>query len=154
GRIDSSCDLLGYCATAPARNKNEPKLGRQGARPGFLIYLAAMHIPAEPKVILRHCDAYDANRIRTIIEDGLAELDLRPQGRTLIKPNIVAAGPLFPHAYTRPEFAEGVIGALKARDDGGMTELAVGERCGITVPSRAAFDLSGYDAMIARQANV
>jgi uncharacterized protein (DUF362 family) len=114
-----------------------------------------MQIPAEPKVILRHCAEYDPEKIRRIIESGLEELDLRPHGRTLIKPNIVAAGPMFPHAYTRPELAEGVIMALKARDrDGRMSELAIGERCGITVPSRAAFDQSGYDALLARHPDV
>lgn len=114
-----------------------------------------MQLPAEPKVILRHCAEYDPEKIHAIIESGLEELDLRPHGRTLIKPNIVAAGPMFPHAYTRPEFAEGVIRALRSRAlPGTLTELAVGERCGITVPSRAAFDLSGYDAMINRQPDV
>jgi hypothetical protein len=26
-----------------------------------------------------------------------------------VKPNLVASGPFFPHAFTRPEFAEGVL---------------------------------------------
>ncbi|MEZ4219493.1 MAG: DUF362 domain-containing protein [Polyangiaceae bacterium] len=103
-----------------------------------------------PKVIIRHCDSYDPERIRTIIREGLEELDLRPRGRTLLKPNLVASGPLFQHAYTRPEFTEGVLAALRDRDDGGMDELAVGERCGITVPTRMAFEASGYDEMLSR----
>ncbi len=107
-----------------------------------------MRIPAQPKVILRDCREYDAAKIRTIIREGLEELGLQPFGRTLVKPNLVAAGPLFPHAYTRPEFGEGVLQAL--RDVGGtaMTELAAGERCGITVPTRVAFRESGWDAML------
>jgi uncharacterized protein (DUF362 family) len=113
-----------------------------------------MKIPAKPKVILRSCRDYDPERIRQIIREGLDELGLRPFGRTLVKPNLVAAGPLFPYAYTRPEFGEGVLRAL--RDVGGtpgaagasMTELAAGERCGITVPSRVAFRESGWDAML------
>jgi uncharacterized protein (DUF362 family) len=107
-----------------------------------------MKIPAKPKVIIRSCREYDAEKIRQIIRAGLDELDLRPFGRTLVKPNLVAAGPLFPYAYTRPEFGEGVLRAL--RDVGGesMTELAAGERCGITVPSRVAFRESGWDAML------
>ena len=72
-----------------------------------------MKIPAEPKVILRSCRDYDPERIRTIVREGLEELGLRPFGRTLVKPNLVAAGPLFPHAYTRPEFGEGVLRALR-----------------------------------------
>ncbi|HMR06566.1 MAG TPA: DUF362 domain-containing protein [Polyangiaceae bacterium] len=107
--------------------------------------------PAEhPKVIIRHCDTYDPERIRKIIREGMEELDLRPHGRTLLKPNLVATGPLFQHAYTRPEFTEGVLAALRDRDSGKMQELAVGERCGITVPSRMAFEASGYDELIGR----
>src|SRR5271166_704433 len=57
-----------------------------------------------PRVIIRHCDAYDVDRIRAIVRDGLRELGLVPKGRTLVKPNLVAAGEQFPHAFTRPEF--------------------------------------------------
>jgi uncharacterized protein (DUF362 family) len=73
-----------------------------------------------------------------------------PSGRTLVKPNLVAAGEMFPYAFTRPECGEAMLGAL--RDVGGdrMTELAVGERCGITVPTRLAFAESGWEAMVAR----
>ncbi len=107
-----------------------------------------MKIPAQPKVILRSCRAYDPERIRTIIREGLEELGLRPFGRTLVKPNLVAAGELFPHAYTRPEFGEGVLRALRDVGGASMTELAAGERCGITVPTRVAFRESGWDTML------
>ncbi len=101
------------------------------------------------KVILRHCDAYDVERIRAIVREGLEVLDLKPHGRTLLKPNVVASGEHFPHAYTRPEFVEGVLLALKDRD-GGMEELAVGERCGITMPTRFAYQNAGYYPMAER----
>ncbi len=104
---------------------------------------------ATPKVIIRQCSAYDVQKIRRIVREGLEELELRPKGRTLLKPNVVASGELFPHAYTRPEFVEGVLHALKDRDDG-MTELAVGERCGITVPTRYSFKGAGYYEMLHR----
>ena len=109
---------------------------------------------APPKVIIRHCDEYDWRRIRKIAREGLDELGLRPFGRTLVKPNLVAAGKLFPHAHTRAEFEEGVLWALKdaARDD--LLELAVGERCGITIPTRAAFADSGFEPMVARVPDV
>ncbi len=105
---------------------------------------------SEPRVIIRNCAGYDPEAIRAIVRDGLNELGLKPHGRTLVKPNLVAAGKLFPHAHTRPEFAEGVLHAL--RDVGGdaIGELAVGERCGITIPTRAAFEQSGFDAMLRR----
>lgn len=105
---------------------------------------------ARARVIIRHCDEYDAERIRTIAREGLEELDLRPFGRTLVKPNLVATGPLFEHAYTRPEFTEGVLRALRDRAGRDLTELAVGERCGITVPTRAAFLGAHYNPMLER----
>jgi len=111
-----------------------------------------MRIPAKPKVILRSCREYDPEKIRTIIREGLEELGLRPFGRTLVKPNLVAAGPLFPNAFTRPEFGEGVLRALRDvggdKDNGSIKELAVGERCGITVPTRVPFRESGWDDML------
>lgn len=108
---------------------------------------------AKPKVILRHCDAYDAEKIRRIVREGLEELGLRPFGRTLIKPNVVASGPLFEHAFTRPEFVEGVALALRDRaatPGPALEELAVGERCGITVPTRYSFEGAGYYEMFKR----
>lgn len=107
-----------------------------------------MRIPAKPKVILRSCREYAPEKIRQIIRQGLEELGLRPFGRTLVKPNLVAAGPLFPYAFTRPEFGEGVLRALRDVGGASMTELAAGERCGITVPSRVAFRESGWDEML------
>ncbi|MCX5746784.1 MAG: DUF362 domain-containing protein [Proteobacteria bacterium] len=107
-----------------------------------------MKIPAKPTVILRSCRDYDPEKIRTIIREGLEELGLRPFGRTLVKPNLVAAGPMFPYAYTRPEFGEGVLRALRDVGSSSMTELAAGERCGITVPTRVAMKESGWDKML------
>jgi len=107
-----------------------------------------------PRVIIRHCDAYDADRIQAMVTEGLDELGLRPFGRTLVKPNLVSAGPQFRHAHTRPELAEGVLRALKAAGGGDMEELAVGERCGITIPTRYAFAQSGFDEMLARVGGV
>src|SRR5258705_12142685 len=109
-----------------------------------------MRIAARPRVIIRRCPEYDVDRIRRIVREALEELDLRPHGRTLVKPNCVASGGVFPHAFTRPEFLEGVVLALQAKGAGQMSELAVGERCGITVPTRAAFDGAGYYPMFKR----
>jgi uncharacterized protein (DUF362 family) len=109
---------------------------------------------APPRVIIRHADAYDAERVRTIAREGLRELGLVPRGRTLLKPNLVAAGDQFPHAYTRPEVGEGVLRALRDVGADQMTELAVGERCGITIPTRLVYAQSGWDAMLARLEDV
>lgn len=101
----------------------------------------------QPTVIIRHCPSYDTHAIHQIARDGLDTLGLRPHGRTLLKPNVVASGPRFPHAYTRPEFTEGVLRALYERAAPDTTEIAVGERCGITVPTRFAFSGAGYYAL-------
>ncbi|NUN16498.1 MAG: DUF362 domain-containing protein, partial [Myxococcales bacterium] len=95
-------------------------------------------------VILRHCPTYDVQRIRTIVREGMEAMDLRPRGRVLIKPNVVAAGEYFPNAYTRPEFMEGVLLGISDRKIEPLTELAIGERCGITVPTRYSFKEAGY----------
>lgn len=109
-----------------------------------------MHPTKDAKVILRHCDSYDPEKIRAIVREGIRTLGLSPKGKTLLKPNVVASGPLFEHAHTRKELVEGVLMAL--RDcDAGITELAVGERCGITVPTRFAFEEAGYMPMLERQ---
>jgi len=66
-----------------------------------------------PRVIIRHCDAYYSERIRAILLEGMRELGIVPRGRTLVKPNLVSAGDMFPHAHTRPEFGEGLLLALQ-----------------------------------------
>ncbi|MEM9192591.1 MAG: DUF362 domain-containing protein [Myxococcota bacterium] len=109
-----------------------------------------MHPNPNAKVIIRHCDTYDAERIRRIAREGLTHMGLRPFGRTLLKPNLVASGPFFKDAYTRPEVAEGVLRALQDRAEGRVTELAVGERCGITVPTRMSYQGAGYNPMLKR----
>lgn len=107
-----------------------------------------------PTVILRHCDSYDPERIRAIVREGMETFGLRPRGRTLVKPNLVSAGPLFENAFTRSEFMEGVLRAIRDRDAGEMTELAVGERCGITIPTRRAYEGAKYNPMLERVGGV
>jgi uncharacterized protein (DUF362 family) len=114
-----------------------------------------MSSPAsEPTVIIRACPDYDVGRIRAIVRDGLAELGLEPFGRTLVKPNCVASGPQFPNAHTRPEFLEGVLLALKDRGGAKVKELAIGERCGITIPTRFAFKHAGFYDVLKRVGDV
>ena len=113
-----------------------------------------MKIPSRPVVIIRSCSSYDPKEIEGIVRDGLQELQLKPHGRTLVKPNLVAAGEFFPHAHTRPEFGEGVLRALRAEGGQAIEELAVGERCGITVPTRVAFADSGFSEMTKRVGDI
>ena len=63
----------------------------------------------KPTVILRHCEGYDVPTIRRLVREGMETLGVQPRGRTLAKPNLVAAGPLFEHALTRPEVMEAYL---------------------------------------------
>ena len=102
------------------------------------------------KVLIMRCDEYDPQRISGVIKQGMDECRVTPKGRTFLKPNCVTAhSELFPHAYTRPEFLEGVIMAVKAKG-ADIRELAVVERCGITLPTRWAFKEAGYMPVLSR----
>lgn len=104
----------------------------------------------KPKVILRQCEAYDSDCIAGIIGESLEDLGVRPRGRTLVKPNTVIAHPrYFAHAFTRPEFLDGLLAALKQHGEE-MSELTVGERCGITIPTRYSFAEAGYNPVLRR----
>ena len=39
------------------------------------------------KVLIRRCDDYDTEKIYGIIKEGMEELNVRPSGRILLKPN-------------------------------------------------------------------
>jgi uncharacterized protein (DUF362 family) len=96
------------------------------------------------KVLIMRCNDYDADKIAGIIREGMRELGVTPSGNILLKPNVVLAHPeVFPYAFTRSEFLDGVIAATKdaARD---VKELSVGERSGITVNTRSNFKHAGY----------
>ena len=100
------------------------------------------------KVLIMRCEEYDPDKIAGIIKEGMEELNVRPTGRILLKPNVVIAHPeIFPHAFTRKEFLDGVISATKVRAEG-AEEIAVGERSGITIPTRYNFRNAGYPEVI------
>ena len=103
---------------------------------------------AKHKVLIMRCDAYDPEKIAGIVKEGMEDLDVRPTGKILLKPNVVIAHPeIFPHAFTRKEFLDGVISATKARAEG-VREIAVGERSGITIATRYNFKHAGYPEII------
>jgi uncharacterized protein (DUF362 family) len=100
------------------------------------------------KVLIMRCDEYDPDRIAGIIREGMEELGVTPRGRILLKPNVVLAHPqIFPNAYTRGEFLDGVIAAVKSRAES-VEEISVGERSGITIPTRYNFRNAGYREVI------
>jgi uncharacterized protein (DUF362 family) len=103
---------------------------------------------AEHKVLIMRCDAYDAATIAGIVKEGMEELGAVPTGNILLKPNAVLAHPdVFPHAFTRSEFLDGVLSATRARAQN-VKEISVGERSGITIPTRFSFKNAGYPAVI------
>lgn len=101
-----------------------------------------------PIVILRRCASYEPDRIRGIVREGIQAVGDLPQGKVLVKPNGVIAHPeYFAHAYTRAEFLDGVLGALRDVAPQ-MAELAVGERCGIGMPTRLTFNNAGWHPVL------
>lgn len=100
------------------------------------------------KVLIRRCESYDPDRIAGIIQEGMAHMGLKPGGKILLKPNVVIAHPeIFPHAFTRSEFLDGAIAATK-RCAAENADITVGERSGITIPTRWAFRNAGYPKVI------
>ena len=105
-------------------------------------------MPSPYKVLIRKCDSYDPDRIAGIIREGMVEMGIKPNGRILLKPNAVIAHPeIFPHAFTRKEFLDGALTATLecAEPD---ADIAVGERSGITIPTRWAFRNAGYPSVL------
>lgn len=96
-------------------------------------------------VYIWNVKGYDVERIREVVGRSMDEMRLRVGRRVLVKPNTVLSHPeLFRHAFTRSEFLDGVLGAISKRVSGETMEIAVGERCGITIPTRFAFHNAGY----------
>ena len=94
------------------------------------------------------CMRYDSERIAGIVREGMEALNVTPAGRILLKPNVVLAHPqIFPNAYTRREFLDGVVSAVKSRAEA-VKEIAIGERSGITIPTRYNFKTAGYGEII------
>jgi len=78
-------------------------------------------------------------------------MDLRPRGKTILKPNLVIAhGKYFKHAYTRAEVAEGVLLATRQRGGDDLESVRIAERCGITIPTRMVFSQAGYRELARR----
>ena len=105
-------------------------------------------MPGKHKVLLRRCDDYDPDKIAGIIKEGMQELGVKPSGKTMLKPNVVIAHKeYFPHSFTRSEFLDGVLEGLKSHSHT-INELSIGERSGITIPTRYNFKQAGYFPVI------
>ncbi len=100
------------------------------------------------KVLIMKCDEYDAQKIGSIIKDGMLELGVRPHGKILLKPNAVLSHPeIFPHACTRKEFLDGALYATKETGEN-IKEISVGERSGLSIATRFSFKNAGYAGVI------
>jgi len=99
----------------------------------------------KPTVILRRAPAYDPEAIEKIIGEGLDFLGLSAakKSRVTIKPNVVMAHPkVMPSAFTRPEFIDGLVRALKS--DPSVSRITVAEKCGAAIPTSRMFRRAGY----------
>jgi uncharacterized protein (DUF362 family) len=102
------------------------------------------------KVLLMRCASYNRDKISGIIKEGMQELEVKPFGRIMLKPNVVMAHKeYFPHAFTRSEFLDGTLDATKQQSEN-IQELAVGERSGITIPTRFNFKNAHYPSIITK----
>jgi uncharacterized protein (DUF362 family) len=100
------------------------------------------------KVVITKCDRYDPEKIARIVQKGMEILGVTPRGQILLKPNGVIAHPdLFPYAFTRKEFLDGVLSAVKQRA-ADVKRISVGERSGITIPTRFIFKNAGWDGVV------
>jgi len=93
------------------------------------------------KVILRRLPLYESEKIQGIISEGLDEFDLtsKIKGHITIKPNVVMAHhKIAPAAYTRPEFLDGVLGAITNGNEN-TKRITIAEKCGAGLPTTRMF---------------
>ncbi len=98
------------------------------------------------KVIIRQAPEYDPAAIEKIIREGLEEFDLARavKGRITIKPNVVMAHhKVAPSAFTRPEFLDGVLGAVEILKKNRLP-IVIAEKCGAGLPTFRMFRRAGY----------
>ena len=101
------------------------------------------------KVIIRKAPDYSPEIIKEIIRAGLEDFGLTPRfnGKITIKPNVVMAHPkVAPSAFTRAEFLDGLIDAL--RDGKNISsKIVIAEKSGAGLPTARMFRYAGYPAL-------
>ena len=98
------------------------------------------------KVLLRRVPEYNPEIIQRIITEGMEELgiDIKTRDNITIKPNVVLAHPkLAPSAFTRPEFMDGLLRALKTYQDPNK-KITIAEKTGAGLPTSRMFRRAGY----------
>lgn len=97
-------------------------------------------------VLLRKVDKYDTAKMRAVVKEGFELLGRQPQGKVLIKPNVVFANKRYSQfAFTNPDLVG--LTADEVRGFSSVTDLAIGESGGFAVPTRMLFKESDYYAM-------
>ena len=65
-------------------------------------------------VLLRSVERYDPAAMDAVVKEGFELLGRRPQGRVLIKPNVVLANKNYSqHAFTHPELVGTVVDRVR-----------------------------------------
>ncbi len=96
-------------------------------------------------VFIRRCEEYDAEKIRSIILEGMRELKYEPQGNIFVKPNVVYAskgGRLGTDAHTNTEVVKAALLALGNTE--GVKRVDMGENTGMRIPTRMFYKQAGY----------
>jgi uncharacterized protein (DUF362 family) len=103
------------------------------------------------KVIVRRCEDYDQALIFKIVQEGMADLGLRPRGKLFVKPNVVFAskdGQYGSTAYTDTAVVGGALLALSKTE--GVRRVDMGEKTAIGYPTRLTYKYAGYYDLVKR----
>lgn len=104
------------------------------------------------RVIVIKCEKYDLPTMEGIIREGIEELEEKPTGKILIKPNVVMANTSYVHhSYTDPRVVEAMVNSLRTRESN--PDITIGESGGIGMPTRLMFADSGF-RKLAKRLNV
>jgi uncharacterized protein (DUF362 family) len=103
-------------------------------------------MPKDRWVLLRRVESYNPSTMEAVVKEGFELLGRRPEGKVLIKPNVVFANKNYSrHAFTNPDLVGTVVDQVRAFPT--VTDLTVGESGGFAIPTRLNFKESGYYAM-------
>lgn len=108
----------------------------------------------DTRVVIRRCEAYDREKIRTIVQSGMDELGFRPTGRVYVKPNVVFStkdGKYGSTAYTHTAVVGASIEALS--NPVTVDRIDLGEKTAIGYPTRLNYKYAGYYDEIKRVKN-
>lgn len=100
------------------------------------------------RVIVRRCEEYDEDALKSIISDGMKDLEYTPSGSIFVKPNVVYAtknGRYGSTAYTHPTLVGAALVSLAMP---GVSRIDIGEKTAIGYPTRLTYRYAGYYKMV------